>query len=68
MTKLIISLDEAEFEALRNVAWQEMRSSKDQARYILRSVLLDVSIPTNGKSTVPQTWQRENSAFAGSNL
>lgn len=40
MTRLTITFDNEEIDALRKSAMQQLRPTKDHARYILRSVLL----------------------------
>lgn len=47
--RLTLVLDSAEAAALRSAARAEMRRPRDQARYLLRSVLLGES--TSGAST-----------------
>ena len=40
MTRLIITICDEEFRALQKVAIQEMRPTKDQARYLLQRELV----------------------------
>lgn len=67
MTKLTISVNDDEFVRLVQMANQELRDPRDQARYILRSVLLGATVPTNNKSDV-NIRQDSHVAFAESTL
>lgn len=54
MTRLTITFEEAEIEALRNAAQREMRPTKDHLRYILRHALglkNNASTPTKNQIT-----------------
>lgn len=67
MTRISIQLSDDEREALFNLAQRELRALPDQARYILRSVLLnkrELSLQ-NGKSATSEVSQAQQvNAFA----
>ena len=46
-TRITVALSRDEFEALRETALKAYRHPRDQARYILRSVLLGAALPTD---------------------
>jgi plasmid stability protein len=62
MTKLTIALTRDEMEKLRRAARTHLRQPDDQARYIIRSVLLGESPPSQGnKNTiVPNVSQAQH--------
>lgn len=60
-TRISVPLSQEEFAALTRLAQQDYRHPRDQARVILRSVLLGNSAPTNSKSAQLLT---ETGAFA----
>lgn len=69
MSRITIELTNSEMEALKQKARRDLRQPKDQARYLLRSLLLGTrDQSTNNKSAVSQTWQGENGTFAESTL
>lgn len=65
MTRISVFLSDDEREALFNMAQRELRALPDQARYIIRSVLLNESQPTaTNEKSAGQVSQAPTGAFA----
>jgi hypothetical protein len=54
-TKIYVPLSRDEFMALRESAQHELRDPRDQARYMLRSMLLQTNNQADSKSTTQTT-------------
>lgn len=65
MTKLTIILTEREFERLHQTAQRDLRHPRDQARFIIRSVLLGESPPQHSQQLTKNTSGHGLSATAG---
>lgn len=67
MTRLTITLEEVEIEALRKSAQREMRPTKDQVRYILRHALglMTPANPSSSENSKSAQLLTETGAFAG---
>ena len=61
--RINVPLSAQEFEALRDASQIQLRHPRDQARYILRSVLLGEPITENNKSVV-NSEKNSHNAFA----
>lgn len=69
MTKksINIPLDQREFDALYAVSQRDLRHPREQARYILRTVLF-ADNPENSKTATSELFQgKQGSGFAGIN-
>lgn len=64
LTRISIPVTTDEREALCRLAEKELRTSRDQARYIIQRAILDAQVPVaNGHGLVTKTLQsRETSA------
>lgn len=65
--RLTIPLPEPEFAALQKLAKRELRRPEDQARHILRTILL-IESHENSKTATSEVFQAQQvSGFAGIN-
>ena len=70
--RITLTLNQSELESLREMANQEYRTTRDQAKYLLMKALgkenYNQLTPTNDKSATGKVYQAKTvSAFAGSN-
>lgn len=65
--RIVLTLDYPVMDALRDAATKDLRTPKDQARYLLRQALLDEGLQ-NSKSATSKVFQAAQvDAFAGVN-
>lgn len=66
-TRITVPLSKEEFEALRTAAQTDYRHPREQARYLLRIILLGEQEPENSKTASVKVRTTTTGSFAGIN-